>query len=266
LAVISIIAHNSTLAALPTHASTSFFPDEAPTATLPPAEDLPPRVATSNDLLEWIRATDLETFQRGRYQKGISPFVERGYMLIPSFENSNTVLREVVIMPDRHTRYDDTSSTIYHIYERNDEIIAISFVEANVNLINEVGGDIRPYATHYFADEMISGETFEIMMIINGVEELVTYVTVTHPRGTSKWAIFIVSNFEVSIFQDQNYWSHAHLQDLHFAMYDIATGLPVDGAPIATPPPNDNNGENGVDTQNTGHASLSFSLCVSLCL
>jgi len=200
---------------------------------------------TTEELIEWVRTVDVEIFQGGRFNIGVLSLRERGQILIPSFECSNTVLRDTSIFPHRWLRLGCTSATINRRYIRNNVFINVSLILAVDDLFMQTGGNIMAYAFSLSGD---NAGPFETLMTVNEQERVVSYATLLYSRGTSKTATFLVEGFELQITKDRNAWDDHIFQDLHLTMYDIATGLPVDGAPTATPPPNGNNGENGVET------------------
>ena len=210
-------------------------------------------VASVAELLEFIRTENVDTFQSGRYRDGIMALRERGSVFIPSFNSlvGTIDFRGMTIIPDNFGR--DYRTVIDYIHFINDQRVLIFVMEANQSLFNELNSDIREYVVRQHADDNILTPILETTMIIHGEERTVPYVIVSREpmmEGSPQLqrAMFVVDGFEIAVIQEQATWSDSHLQNLHLTMYDIATGLPVDGVPIATPPPNDNNGENGVET------------------
>ena len=205
-------------------------------------------VASVAELLEFIRTENVDTFQGGRYQRGITALRERGSVFIPSFERPNGEIRGTTLVQDDALFNEGEYTILVHFFWIDEERVVVEIRKANENLLDELNGNISEYVVAQHGSNDIITTTSQTTVTIYGEERTVEIVAVTPSSGTSRWAIFIVDGFEIAVIQDQDSWSDEHLHNLQLTMYDIATGLPVDGASIATPPPNDNNGENGVET------------------
>ena len=186
-----------------------------------------------DELIEWIQTEDIDTFQDGRYQTGISALRENGEILIPSYEDSDMSLEFIEVLPD-DTHPDGNTPIVFHYTSGNNEKIMIVTKEINKAYVNQAQQGVTNYFSAQYGNANNNKEVHETTIKQKNsstgtaerrnaqtssqrVEQDVSYLMIESSDGSSSsvnQATFLANDFEVHVNQQNNNWREEYLTDL----------------------------------------------------
>lgn len=186
-----------------------------------------------DDLVEWIQTEDIDTFQEGRYQKGISSLRENGEILVPSYEGSDMTLQFIEVLPDE-SYPDGCTAIVFHYYNSNSEKVMVITKELNKVYTNQAQQGVSSYFTAQYGNTNTNKSVHETTIKQKSnptgtaekknaqtssqrVEQDVSYLMIESSDGSSSsvnQATFLANDFEVHVTQHNNNWKEEYLTDL----------------------------------------------------
>lgn len=186
-----------------------------------------------DDLVEWIQTEDIDAFQDGRYQKGISALRENGEILVPSYDNSDISLQFIEVLPDS-THQDGNTPIVFHYTSGDNEKIMVVTKEINKTYVNQAQQGISSYFSAQYGNANTNKSVHETTIKQKSnpagtaerrnaqtssqrVEQNVSYLMIESTDGSSSsvnQATFLANDFEVHVTQQNNNWNEEYLTDL----------------------------------------------------
>lgn len=188
-------------------------------------------VESVDELLEWIRTVETETFQSGRYTQVVSLLRASGQTLVPSFDISGIELRGITVLQD-YALSAGSTMIFYVFFTVENERIAISVRNVNTNYIVEANRGIENYAAaaldEVWSAATLSETTIQFLTEYSIRTETVQTLTrsdVDDPDVVG-WRpftriIFLVDGFELWIQQDRDRFRDDILESLRLEVAAI---------------------------------------------
>jgi len=190
-----------------------------------------------DELIAWIQTEDIENFQDGRYNNGISSLRDRGKVLIPYFANLNMPSPRIEVFPDSF--HPDGSTVIGFYYYVGEETIVIPIEEMKSSslerALNEgmdaylkvqygIENAVSPIITMEIETNEVRASIFSNEHTItngshfrNGRTWEVSYAIVEDIDSTGRsvnWAILLTDDFEIRMIQSNDNLSEDYLNNL----------------------------------------------------
>ena len=183
-------------------------------------------ISNIDDLISWIQTEDIETFQQGAYQGGISSLRAKGELLVPSYEDASIEFRFIEVLHDQTTT-DGLTGMLYYFYPNDrmavNTILIKEINPENASLLEE---GLSEYFTAQYGDRY-SGLPEHETTIGADAQETITYITLdsetsegdgadgNNPEIKSTSTFFIKDGFEVQIaYKPKDSWDIKYINDL----------------------------------------------------
>lgn len=186
------------------------------------------RVETPEELLDWIRTVDEETFQRGRYSGVVSRLRADGQILMPSFDIFNMELVSITAMQDYFLP--DRRPAFRYAFFDGSKRMAVSIRNLNENYFEYTNGNVGDYATMLYGGIWLGAELSEttIQIITGGsvrteTVQILVYSDPDDPNIGQPFTevMLIVEGFEVMMQQDRDLFNTDFLNLLQLELVAI---------------------------------------------